>query len=63
MAVAPSWLRMQAPLALTLALVQLGLFALCWLGVALLMKAQRPAALLFMAACLCDAATAWLQVT
>lgn len=54
---------MQAPLALTLALVQLGLFALCWLGVALLMKAQRPAALLFMAACLCDAATAWLQVT
>jgi len=53
---------MDVQLALTLILIQLGLFALCWLLVALLMPGERRPALLFLASCASDAATAWLQV-
>ena len=54
---------MDVQLALTLILIQLGLFALCWLLVALLMPGERRPALLFLASCGSDAATAWLQVS
>lgn len=53
---------MESRLALTLALVQLGLFGLCWALVAALMPRERRSALLFLATCACDAATAWLQI-
>jgi diguanylate cyclase (GGDEF)-like protein len=54
---------MEVHLALTLALVQLGLFALCWLLVAVLMPGERRPALLFLASIASDALTAWLQVS
>ena len=54
---------MEVHLALTLALVQLGLFALCWLLVAVLMPGERRPALLFLASTASDALTAWLQVS
>ncbi|MCA6215740.1 GGDEF domain-containing protein [Ideonella sp. B7] len=53
---------MESRLALTLALVQLGLFGLCWGLIAALMPRERRSALLFLATCACDAATAWLQI-
>lgn len=49
-------------LALSLALIQLALFALCWGLIALLMPQERRPALLFLALCASDALTAWLHV-
>lgn len=49
-------------LALSLALIQLALFALCWGLIAALMPQERRTALLFLALCASDAATAWLHV-
>jgi diguanylate cyclase (GGDEF)-like protein len=54
---------MEVHLALTLALVQLGLFALCWLLVALLMPGERRRPCSSWPAAPATRLTAWLQVS